>query len=66
MRFAERLRELRIGKNLSQREMEKHFNLGMGVVSKWEVGKNEPSLTMLVSLVKYFEVSAGYLLGIED
>ena len=35
-------------------------------ISNWENGINEPKISYVIRLCKFFDVSADYLLGIED
>ena len=64
--FCERLKSLRIEKKLSQPELAKMMSVSNGMISFWENGINEPTITNLVKLTQIFEVSADYLLGLED
>ena len=60
--FGKRLRELRIEKGISQRNLGKIFNVCNQTVSFWETGSREPDLDTLKSIAKYFDVSVDYLL----
>lgn len=64
--FCERLKSLRIEKKISQPELAKMVGVSNGMISFWENGINEPTITNLVKLTQIFEVSADYLLGLED
>lgn len=64
--FAERLRELRKAKGLSQPEFAQAFNIASGTISMWETGKRQPDFDTLQKLAKFFGVTADYLLGSED
>lgn len=55
--FGKKLKELRLEKGLSQRELGKVFNVCNQTVSFWETGSREPDLDTLKKIVKYFEVS---------
>ena len=35
-------------------------------ISNWENGVNEPKISYLIRLAKFFNVSSDYLLGLED
>ncbi len=65
-KFAERFKELRIEKNLSQEDISKALNYKQSGISKWEKGKTEPPYDILIEIVKFFGVTADYLLGLED
>ena len=64
--FAKRLRELRTEKKLSMKNLAKQINTTDTAISNWENDINEPKISYLVSLAKFFNVSSDYLLGLED
>ena len=64
--FATRLRELRIEKGLSMKQLAKALNTTDAAISNWENGINEPKISYLKSIALYFGVSSDYLLGLED
>ncbi len=64
--FCERLKILRIEKKLSQPKLAQLIGISKGMVSFWENGINEPTITNLIKLCQIFDVSADYLLGLED
>ena len=64
--FCDRLKMLRIEKKLSQPDLAKLIGVSNGMISFWENGINEPTITNLVKLSQIFEVSTDYLLGLED
>lgn len=64
--FGERLKELRTGKGLTQKQPASLMNVSGNAVHAWESDKQEPSLAMLVRLAEYFEASTDYLLGRTD
>ena len=64
--FAERLKYLRLEKELSQRELAEKLGLSHSVVAHWENELRAPSAEAIVLLAKYFNVSADYLLGLTD
>lgn len=66
MIFAKRLKELRKENGLLQKDLASVFNVRNTTISAWEVGDNEPDLTTLVNIAKYFGVTTDYLLGIEN
>jgi len=61
--LANRLKEKRKSKNLSQMEIAKIVNIKQGTYSGYESGKHEPSLDILVKLANEYETSTDYLLG---
>ncbi|MBO8423772.1 MAG: helix-turn-helix transcriptional regulator [Firmicutes bacterium] len=66
MEFKDRLRELRISRNLSQMQLAKELHLSQSAVAKWELGKTEPSSSAIISLAKFFDETTDYILGLTD
>lgn len=64
--FGERLKNLRLKENLSQMELAKKLGVGKSVISKWERGESEASLSNLIRIVKFFNISLDCLAGLED
>ncbi len=64
--FAERLKELRLERGLGQVQLAKELDVGKSVVSLWELGKCEPTLSKLIAMARFFGVSIDYLAGLED
>lgn len=60
------IRELRSSFNISQVELAKKLGVTKQCVSNWENDNILPSIDMLVKIVKFFNVSADYLLGLDD
>ena len=64
--FGERLRALRLEKGMGQIQLAKELEVGKSVISLWELGKCEPTLSKLVAISKFFGVTIDYLVGLED
>lgn len=64
--FAERLKELRLEKGLSQRELAKAVNLTHTAILRWENETHIPNAEAVVTLAKFFSVTTDYLLGLTD
>ncbi len=64
--FSIRLRKLRTERKLSMKQLAQQINATDGAVSNWENGVNEPKISYLIRLAKFFNVSSDYLLGLED
>ncbi len=64
--FCERIKALRLDKGLSQPELAKLMGVSKGMISFWENGINEPTITNLLKLSQIFDVSTDYLLGKEE
>ena len=61
-----RLKELRLYKKISQKELAKIIGTNNSSICDWECGRTEPSIEFIVKLSLFFEVSSDYLLGIEN
>lgn len=59
----ERLRKLRLKRNLSQKELADCLNLSPSLVSGYETGERVPSLEKLLALADFYQCSTDYLLG---
>ena len=66
MEFKNRLKELRISRNLSQMQLSTKTNISQSAIAKWELGKTEPTASAIIALAKFFNESADYLLGLEE
>ena len=64
--FSQRLRELRQDKKLSMKQLAKEINTTDAAISNWENGVNEPKISYIISIAKFFGVTSDYLLGLED
>ena len=64
--IAERIREIRIDRGLSQEKFGQIIATSQDTVSLWEKGKSLPAAEFIIAICKNFEVSADYLLGITD
>lgn len=56
-----RLKELRIKKNLKQIELCEQAGIEYQNYNKYELGKNEPSISTLIKLADFYGVSLDYL-----
>ncbi len=64
--FAERIKALRQEKGIGQIQLAKELDVGKSVISLWELGKCEPTLSKLVAIAEYFGVTIDYLAGLEN
>ena len=65
-KFSERLKELRVEKNLTQTALSHETGLSQAIIANWESGKKSPTLDSLIIIAKYFDVTIDYLAGLED
>ncbi len=61
-----RLKELRKEKEITQKELAKLVNKSSTAVASWEQGLSEPCVNDIRLLCRIFDVSADYLLGLDD
>ena len=64
--FAERLKDLRLERELSQRGLAKLLNISHMAIQRWEKETRIPNIEELVLLAKFFDVTTDYLLGLSD
>ena len=64
--FAERLKELRVDKKLSLKELGNAIGVSDIAISRWENELRIPNIENLVIIAKFFGVSTDYLVGLED
>lgn len=57
MNIAKRLKELRVERNKTQKEVAKYLGLTRQAYNRYEMGQREPSLENLEHLAKYYQVS---------
>lgn len=57
------IKKLRRSQKLSQQKLEKILDFQQTQISRWELGKSEPSEDDLDALADYFGVSPAYVLG---
>ncbi|MGN0843973.1 MAG: helix-turn-helix domain-containing protein [Kiritimatiellia bacterium] len=63
-KLAERLKNLRRAKGLTQRDMAKHFQLTDVGYGGWERGDTEPSIDNIMRLCQFFGCSSDSLIGL--
>ena len=61
-----RIRELRLEKGISQKELAAKFSMSQGNLCDWEKGRSEPKIDTLIALADFFGVSVDYLIGRTD
>ncbi len=64
--FGYRLRELRKERKLTQDQVARRLNLSKTTISGYENNVKTPSLDVLVQLSVFYNVTANYLLGLEN
>lgn len=61
--FPEQLKELREEYGVTQTALAQGIGVSKGLISLWENGLREPTLSNLVALADYFDVSLDFLTG---
>ncbi len=64
--YIDRIRELREDGDKTQREIADYLGTTQQVYSRYENGDNEIPVRHIISLCKYYGVSADYILGLSD
>ena len=65
-KISERLRELRKERKLSQSEVAEMLSLSLTAYNRYELGSAEPNIANMIKLIKFYDVSADYLVGLTD
>ena len=64
--FCERVKELRIESNLTQKQLAEKLQTTNSSVCDWEKGRSQPDLKTLANMAQLFQVSVDYLLGLKE
>ncbi len=62
----ERIRNLRIDKNLTQEDIAESLNLKQNTYSQYEIGVLRYPIEVLIKLAKFYDTSVDYLLELTD
>lgn len=63
--IADRIKQLREQKGLTQSELAKHLGITRSSVNAWEMGISVPSTQYVVELAHLFKVTTDYLLCVD-
>jgi len=66
MTFGQKIKDLRVKSNLTQKELAEKMNVTFQTVSKWESDTNEPDMANIKELAKIFNCSIQYLFDEDD
>lgn len=64
--FAQRLKDLRLERELSQNALAKELKISQAAIARWEAGLQIPNIDSAVLLARFFKVTTDYLLGLEN
>ena len=63
MKLKERMKELRMERNFSQKKTAAELGIGITTYCRYELGEREPGASLLDRMADYYDVSVDYLLG---
>lgn len=63
--IAEKIKQLRESKDMTQSQLAKILNITRSSVNAWEMGISVPSTQYIIELAKFFQISTDYLLGMK-
>ena len=66
MTYVQRIRDLREDMDITQEEVAKILNTTQGYYSKYELGIRKLPIDHLITLCKFYNVTADYILGLTD
>lgn len=66
LKFKERMKEVRLKNGLTQKQLAQVLNTSPSRISALKNGRVNPNLRLVRNLCKYFQITANYLLGLED
>ncbi len=61
--FADKIRELRLSRNLSEAALDEIFGLMRGTIANWEHGFSYPDEELIDDIAAYFHVKRSELTG---
>ncbi|HBN13080.1 MAG TPA: hypothetical protein DD415_05650 [Clostridiales bacterium] len=64
--YGQKIKELRQEKGLTQAQLAEKISTTASTIGKYEREELQPNVDMIISLSKFFGVSADYLLGLEN
>ncbi len=63
--FAQKIRELRLSRNLSEAALDEIFGLMRGTVANWEHGFSYPDDELIDDIAEYFHINRAELTGLD-
>ena len=66
MIYAEKIKELRKERGLTQKQLAYFLQISQSVLCDYENAKSEPTVNVLIRLCNFFKVSADYIIGLEN
>lgn len=66
VKIGQRLKDLRIERKMTQKQLADRLGLAISAISSYESGDRYPTLDTLAALARIYHVSTDYLLGLES
>ncbi|MCL2367648.1 MAG: helix-turn-helix domain-containing protein, partial [Oscillospiraceae bacterium] len=66
MEFKDRIKALRVERNMTQSQVAAMLGKSEGAVRAWEIERSKPDIDTLIILAEYFKCTTDYLLGLSD
>lgn len=66
MKFKDSLKDIRKGQGLTQKDVYTKLRVSPNCYASWEQGRTQPDIESLKKLCVIFDVSADWLLGLDD
>lgn len=66
VKFAERLKELRIAKGFTRSQLAERLQVSLRCISYWETGQRECDFATLMQLAQTLDCTTDYLLGLSE
>jgi transcriptional regulator with XRE-family HTH domain len=66
MKMGERLKALRLARNISQEEVARQIGITRSAYSHYEINNRQPVYETLIKLAAFFDVSLDYIIGGTD
>ena len=64
--FGQKLKDLRLETQLTQKQLAAKLGYDQSMITRWEKSECEPTESAIKKTALFFNVTADYLLGIED
>ena len=65
-KFAKKLKELRLERNLNRETLAKEIGVSASIIRYWEDGVKTPKIDAVIALAKFFHISIDELVGLLD
>ena len=64
--FSDRIKQLKIQKRVLQKDIANNIGVSLRAYQYYETDQREPTMSVLIALADYFDVSLDYLCGLSD